>query len=65
MGTLWYNLVIQDAKKCQKKQESAQNTRFCQKYCNMAYLRLMCAQIETTIDQEQNRTLWVPSDTIW
>jgi hypothetical protein len=30
-----------------------------------ANLRLMCAQIETTIDQEQNRTLWVPSGTIW
>merc|ERR1712037_833177 len=28
-----------------------------------ANLRLMCAQIETTIDQEQNRTLWVPSGT--
>lgn len=30
-----------------------------------ANLRLMCAQIETTIDQEQTKTLWVPSGTIW
>lgn len=30
-----------------------------------ANLRLMAAQIETTIDQEQNKTLWVPSGTIW
>ena len=26
---------------------------------------LMCAQINSTIDQEQNKTLWVPSGTIW
>ena len=28
-------------------------------------LMLMCAQIATSIDQEQNKTLWVPSGTIW
>ena len=30
-----------------------------------ANLMLMCAQINSTIDQEQNKTLWVPSGTIW
>lgn len=30
-----------------------------------ANLMLMCAQISTKIDQEQNKTLWVPSGTIW
>jgi len=30
-----------------------------------ANLMLMCAQIATSIDQEQNKTLWVPSGTIW
>jgi len=30
-----------------------------------ANLMLMCAQIATKIDQEQNKTLWVPSGTIW
>ena len=28
-------------------------------------LMLMCAQIETKINQEQSKTLWVPSGTIW
>ena len=30
-----------------------------------ANLMLMCAQIATKIDQEQNKTLWVSSGTIW
>merc|ERR1719412_2017386 len=30
-----------------------------------ANLMLMCAQIASKIDQEQNKTLWVPSGTIW
>ena len=30
-----------------------------------ANLMLMCAQITSKIDQEQNKTLWVPSGTIW
>ena len=30
-----------------------------------ANLMLMCAQIATSIDQEQSKTLWVPSGTIW
>ena len=30
-----------------------------------ANLMLMCAQISTKNDQEQNKTLWVPSGTIW
>lgn len=30
-----------------------------------ANLMLMCAQIATKIDQEQNKTLWVPAGTIW
>lgn len=28
-------------------------------------LMLMCAQIETKIREEQIKTLWVPSGTIW
>jgi hypothetical protein len=30
-----------------------------------ANLMLMCAQIENKIHQEQSKTLWVPSGTIW
>eukprot|EP00094_Tigriopus_californicus_P004988 TCALIF_04803-PB protein Name:"Similar to DLG5 Disks large homolog 5 (Homo sapiens)" AED:0.05 eAED:0.05 QI:159/0.84/0.87/0.96/0.93/0.93/33/0/2582 len=30
-----------------------------------ANLMLMCAQINSKIDQEQNKTLWVPCGTIW
>ncbi len=30
-----------------------------------ANLMLMCAQIANKIDLEQNKTLWVPSGTIW
>ena len=30
-----------------------------------ANLMLMCAQIASKIEQEQEKTLWVPSGTIW
>jgi hypothetical protein len=30
-----------------------------------ANFMLMCAQIASKIDQEQNKTLWVSSGTIW
>ena len=30
-----------------------------------ANLMLMCAQIESKIHQEQSKTLWIPSGTIW
>lgn len=30
-----------------------------------ANLMLLCEQIKTKLDQEQNKTLWVPAGTIW
>ena len=57
--------IISNIKLCEKYFEILETSYVSDTIHAGANLMLMCAQVASKIDQEQNKTLWVPSGTIW